>query len=536
MKTLHMLLLLLGFSISLHAQSFNIIDYGAVADGKTPCTEAINKAISAASEAGGGTVYAPAGTWLSGTIFLKSHVTLHLESGCTILGSTDLAEYPIRIPGIRSYTDNYTKRSLVYAENQQHIGIEGKGTLDGHGGSFPIVYGGEKDYIRPYLIRIIGCKDVRINDITMQNSAMWNQHYLACEQVQLNNVRVWNFCNYNNDGVDIDGCRDVTISNSFFYSIDDGITLKSTSAHPCEGVVITNCISASRSSGIKMGTETNGGFKDITISNCSILPVPKDAPRPVHGNREGLTAIELLIADGGTMDGVTINNMTIKGYIVPIGVILCARGRRYLPTPTNEPERLPVGAIRNVSLSNIIATGAEKNCGILLAGVEGHCLENVSLSNILIKNAGKGSAETTLVDVKEHTYDYPQAAFWGELPGYGLYARHIRGLNINNVQFQTEAEDGRHAMVLDDVHQAKLSNISCMSAVGNAAILKLKDAQQVLVNGWQPQSEQGAFLKLEGNQNQHIGLMNNDFRKVKQVIEKPSHTSAKVIRMAGNIE
>ena len=184
-------------------------------DGQTLCTEPIQKAIDACAVAGGGTVWMSAGTYRSGTLFMKSDVTLHLTPGSTLLGSTNLADYPPTTPAIQSRVNLYCSRSLIYAENLDRIAIEGAGTLDGSGAAFfkkkPVTY-----LDRPFLLRVINCRDVRVENVRMQNSGCWNQHYLACEGVLVRGIHVWNYVNDNNDGIDIDGCRDVIVTQSCF--------------------------------------------------------------------------------------------------------------------------------------------------------------------------------------------------------------------------------------------------------------------------------------------------------------------------------
>jgi len=524
---------------ALGVDTLSILDFGAKGDGKNLCTSAIQQAIDAAAKAGGGVVTCPPGTWLTGTIFLKSHVTLRLQQGCTLLGSTNINDYPERIPAIRSYTDNYTRRSLIYAEGIDDIAIEGAGTLDGNGGLFPRKAGPKVDYLRPYLLRVINCRDVRVEGIFLKNSAMWTHHYFACERVRVTGVRVWAFANYNNDGIDIDGCRDVVVSKCFMASEDDGITLKSTSEHPCQSIVISDCAVSSRSSCIKLGTESMGGFRDVTIVNCTVNKVPSDAPKIFGDGRNGLVGIDLISADGGCLERVNISNVTIDGMLVPIGLRLGARGRGLVDSQrvpeSQRPARLPVGTFKDVSLANIVATGGGRNCGILLLGHPGHPLQNVSLANITVR--GKGGGEAKLADrpVPERAYDYPQPVSWGNLPGYGLYARHVRGLTVSNVRLQTAAPDARHGLVFDDVEDADLSGVACMPGKGTNAFLRLSTTRNVLVHGSQPRSSEGVFLKVDGSDSSGIVLLDNDFSQVKRVVETASDVPLNALRQAGNL-
>ena len=213
---------------------YDVRDYSAKPDGKTLCTKSIQKAIDACSQSGGGTVYLSPGTFLSGTIYFKSGVTLRLTAGSTLLGSKNLEDYPPTVQAFRSYTDNYTDKSLIYGENVERIAITGAGTIDGQGASFKGPY-----KVRPYLIRFIGCQNVTVKDITLRNSPMWVQHYLACDDVRVTGITVRSLVNHNNDGINIDSCRRVVISDCNIESGDDAIVLKSTSARICRDVVVS---------------------------------------------------------------------------------------------------------------------------------------------------------------------------------------------------------------------------------------------------------------------------------------------------------
>ena len=176
-------------------QRFNARDFGAVGDGSKLDTAAIQAAIDAAAKSGGGTVVLPPGTYLSGTLFLKSGVHLYLEAGCVLLGSKDVADYPENRPAKRSWTDRLVCRSLIAGEKLKNIAIRGQGTIDGQGAGFGVKY-----LVRPYLIRLVECEDVLVEGVHLRNSAMWLQHYLACERVTIRGVTVFNFATRNNDG------------------------------------------------------------------------------------------------------------------------------------------------------------------------------------------------------------------------------------------------------------------------------------------------------------------------------------------------
>jgi len=437
---------------------YDVRDYGAKADGKTLSTESIQKAIDECSKAGGGTVYLPPGTFLSGTIYFKTGVTLKLAAGCTLLGSAELKDYPPTVPAFRSYTDNYTDKSLIYGENVERIGIVGDGIIDGQGASFKGPY-----KVRPYMIRFIECRNVTVKDVTIKNSPMWVQHYLACDDVRIAGVTVRSLVNANNDGIDIDSCRRVVISDCNIESGDDAIVLKSTSARVCTDVVITNCVLSTRCNALKMGTESNGGFQNIAISNCVI-----------YNTR--LAGVALEIVDGGTMDRVVVSNITMNGVGAPIFVRLGNRAR-----PFKEGMETPgIGAMRNITISNIEATGANPT-GCAISGLPEAALENVTLSNVRLSFEGGGTKADAARAIPEKPTDYPEYAMFGKLPAYGLYCRHVKGLKLLNVQLQVAKPDQRHAVVLEDVEEALVDGLDAPLGPDAETMIQLTDVKKVLI-------------------------------------------------------
>jgi polygalacturonase len=418
---------------------YDIRRFGAVAGQKELCTAAIQKAIDACAAAGGGTVYIPPGKFTSGTLALKSYVTLELEAGATLLGSTNPRDYPQRLPALRSYTDKYVCQALIYAENAERIGIRGRGTIDGQGAAFR--WPEYRD--RPYLIRFVSCRDVRVEGVHLRNSAMWMEHYLACERVTIDGITVWNHSTCNNDGIDIDACRDVTLRDSVFDSDDDAICLKSTLDRPCENVVISNCIARSHCNAIKMGTESNGGFQNVAITNCAVQS-PRES-KPVYGIPRGMAGIALEIVDGGRLDRVAISNITIRDVAVPIFLRLGNRARPF----TKDGPKPAVGTFRNVTITGVVATGMS-TMGCAIAGIPGHKIENVCLADLNLQFEGGGQAASGK-PVPEQETKYPESRMFGTLPAYGFYCRHVQGITFSNVRLGLDKPDPRPALVTDDV-------------------------------------------------------------------------------------
>jgi len=418
---------------------FRPTDYGAKADGITLCTKAIQEAIDACEREGGGTVRLEGGRFLSGTLFLKTGVTLDVSKDAVLLGSTDLGDYPATRPNYRSYTDNYTERSLMYGENLRNVSITGKGVIDGQGAAFE----GEWKQ-RPYLIRLVTCENVSVQDITLRNSPMWMQHYLACDGVTLQRVRVHNHCNRNNDMVDIDGCKDVLIEECVGDSDDDGITLKSTSARPCENVTIRNCTVSSHCNAIKCGTESNGGFKNVTITNCTVRPSADT--EPIFGKPTGLAGIALEIVDGGVMENVTVSDIDIEGTLAPVFVRLGDRARPFV----KGGPRPEVGVLRNVTIRNVKATGASV-MGCPIAGLPGHPIQGLTLDNLTLSFAGGGEEDDKIRKFDEKAGEYPECRMFApRLPAFGLYCWHVEGLTLRDLELTTESPDARPAVVVED--------------------------------------------------------------------------------------
>ena len=453
------LLSLLAMASALGAEKvYDVRDCGAKADGKTLCTGAIQKAIDQCSKDGGGTVYLAPGTFLSGTIYIKTGVTLRLDAGCTLLGSKDLKDYPPTVQVFRSYTDNYTDKSLIYAENAERIAIIGRGTIDGQGASFEGPY-----KVRPYIIRFIECRNVTVENITIRNSPMWVQHYMACDDVRITGLTVRSLVNRNNDGINIDSCHRVVISDCNISSGDDAIVLKSTSARVCRDVTVSNCIVSSRCNGLKMGTESNGGFKNIVMTGCSIYDTR-------------LAGVALEIVDGGTMDRVVVSNITMDKIGAPIFLRLGNRARPF----KKDMERPGIGAMRNITISNIEATGANPT-GCAISGLPEAKIENVTMSNLRLSFDGGGTKADAGRTVDEKPEDYPEYSMFGKLPAHGLYCRHIKGLKLLNVQLQLAKGDQRSAVVLEDVEDAFIDCLDAQSSPGAGEVIRLTRVKEVFV-------------------------------------------------------
>lgn len=414
------------------AAVWNVTAHGATGDGSRLETAALQSAIDACAAAGGGTVVFPSGRYLTGALVLRSNITLHLAPGAVLLASPKLAHFPEMRSSLRSYVDNYTQRSLLFGDNLENVAIEGGGAIDGQGASFPGPY-----LVRPFLVRILRSRNVRVSGITFRDSPMWVQHYLHCEGVLIHGVTVTSNVNRNNDGIDIDSCERVRISDCDINSGDDAIVLKSTTPRRTKNVTISNCVLRSHCNALKLGTESNGGFENIAISNCAIYDTR-------------LAGIALETVDGGALEQVAISGILMDGVGAPVFMRLGDRGRPHEPGAP----RPPAGVLRNVILRDIQAMRAGPT-GCAIAGIPGHPLDHITLDNIRLEFASPGKPQYTRVP--EFAEKYPEHGMFGALPAHGFYCRHVRDLHLRNVTAVPAKGEQRPALVVDDVEGLDLT-------------------------------------------------------------------------------
>jgi len=516
LKILWVLITGILFSFTCNAKSnplvFNILDYKAKGDGVTLNTKSIQAAIDACSKSGGGTVWFPAGRFVSGTIYLKSHVTLSLDAGAVLEGSKNLKDYPVTISKVRSYTDNYTNKSLIYAEGLENIAITGHGTLDGNGADFIASDDLMKrdlsaSYkVRPFMIRIINCRDILVRDVTIVNSPMWVQHYLLCEDVSIDGITVDSRVNHNNDGIDIDGCSRVRISNCNIGSGDDAIVLKSTLDTPCKNVTITNCVLSSDCNAFKLGTETNGGFENIVFNNSTIYDT--------H-----LAGITLQLVDGGTLERVSVSNITMNNVGTAIFIRLGNRARPYndsLPKPG-------MGMLSHVIIDNILATDIGMT-GCSITGLPGYMVEDIALSNISITFEGGGTKELEGREIPELPAAYPEHNMFGALPAYGFYLRHGRNIRFDNIELGFNNPDARPAIICDDIEALSMKSIFAKTD-GNAPVFEFIGVKNAFIRSCIAPYSTGTFLHLKGSMSEHVSLIGNDLRDAKKPFESSNHSS-----------
>ncbi|MDE6479281.1 MAG: glycoside hydrolase [Muribaculaceae bacterium] len=441
----HLILSMLALgSLPISARNFDITDYGAVSDTAHLSTLAIQKAIDACSQSGGGRVLVPSGDYKTGSLQLRSNVHMYLEDGATIYGSTDINDYQPQTSSYVSLRTGMPTIQLIYADSVENVSITGFGTIDGRGSAFPKLSWNDEGITRPHLLRIIRGKDIRVSGITMKNSGCWMQHYLACDRLRIDGITVFNRNNYNNDALDLDGCHNVTVSNMIADSDDDAITLKSTSPRLCEDIVISNCVVSSHCNAIKLGTETNGGFRNIIIRGIAVKP-SDDQSSQFFGYPGGVghSAISLEIVDGGIMDNIDISDITVCGTESPIFIRLADRARPYSKDHPVEG----IGSISGVVLHDILIDDAGPT-GSSITGVAGHPVSDIQLHDIRIRHAG--GQPVIPVPTDEKIKEYPESTMWGILPAQGFWINHAKDIHFRNISVEAKSPDARPIYKMDD--------------------------------------------------------------------------------------
>ncbi len=474
--------ILMPVSLKATGINYNVRDYGAKGDGKTIDSEAINKAIEAAAGAGGGTVYFPAGNYLSYSIRLKSHISLYLDQGCTIVAAdfvpTNKQNYdeaePFAGTTYQDYGHSHWHNSLIWGENLEDISIMGPGTLYGKGLTRNTP---RSPTMGNKAIALKLCRNVILKDFTITYGGHFGILATGLDNFTIDNLKM----DTNRDGMDIDCCRNGHISNCSVNSPwDDGIVLKTSYAlgylRSTENISIANCNVSGFDRGtfingtymrneyknvpdhqgptgrIKFGTESNSGFKNITITNC------------VFNFCRGL-ALETV--DGGDIEDVTISNITMRDIVnSPIFLRLGARLRG--------PEGTKIGTFHRVMISNMMVYNADSHFASIIAGLPGHPVEDIKLHDIRIFYRPIDSAESKIQKVvPEYEKDYPEPERFKVLPAYGFFIRHAKNIEMNNVQVSFMGKETRPPFILDDVDGISLNNVKAANP-DNVSVLQLK--------------------------------------------------------------
>ncbi len=457
--TIYITIVLLFFASAIGAKDYYITDFGVNTEGITLCTRSIQRAIDAVNERGGGRLVFPAGRYQTGTVYVKSNVTLHLEAGAVIYGSMNPFDY---VKG------GYTGWSaLIFAYKQDNIGITGTGTINGRGFEMAnnmmsfIHYGIIKDAMkydrpdeRPHNIYFRECNNVTITDIMLRDPVGWNQTYDQCKNVYVDNIKVEANAYWNNDGIDIVDCDGVVIKNSWFDAADDVICFKSHDANSiCQNVVVDNCVGRSGANGLKFGTVSRGGFRNFKVTNVTIYDTYR-------------SAITFAAVDGALIENIEVDGLKSinSGNVIYLRIgDRWSQGKRpsmknirisnvYAEVPDFKPDagynyEGPVEDLpRNISPASI-------------SGMPGNPIQDITLKNVTIVYPGggdpfyakRGHTPADLDAIPELLDAYPEFSYWKELPAWGFYIRHVEGITFDNVVLTAKVPAYRPAIVMDDV-------------------------------------------------------------------------------------
>jgi hypothetical protein len=499
-----------GDDKSLGAKIYNIRDFGAAGDGATLDTIAIQAAIDACNRDNGGIVFVPAGNFLIGTIELKSNVTLRLAPAGRLLGSDDISHYHAG-NNIPAGNGNIV---LISAANAENVSIEGTGMIDGQGEKF---LPGAKDdgerepgRTRAHLMVFFRCKNLRLRDAFFHNSSYHCVRILQCSYVSIDGVRIHNRVIFNNDGFHLNSSEHVKISNCDVVCEDDACALFGSNRN----VTVTNCTFSSRWSVFRFG---GGQCENVAVSNCLIYDT--------FG-----CPIKMQVSSGDRLENMIFSNLVMTNVTGPIYIGLGSAPRNAL-----NPDQIRAGGIvRNIQFCGIRATVAAKpdlanfpylpgtpisdiypgehHTCLNLTSVAGQFIENIVLSDVHVIYAGGGTAEMAALR------DVPQVSggeyfACGILPAYGLFARNVRGLTLNNVRFETASPDLRPGVVFDHVQDAAVNSLNVQGNKDADSLLRFTDSRDVLLSASRVLTPAAVFLQVEGADNGNITIDGGDISK-----------------------
>lgn len=486
-------------------KTYNIKDYGAIGDGLAMNTVSIQKAIDEAAKNGGGNVLFPPGRFLTGVIELKSGVTIHLAEGAALLATARRIDYGAE-----------DASALIVATNQHNIGITGKGTIDGQANEllkdiYVMLNAGTlkdsewktenpwhqvrpEERNRPKIIEFKNCDSIAIRGVFIKDGLCWVQNYQNCSNLVVDSIHVESNTFWNNDGIDLVDCKNVRLTHSFFNADDDGICLKSEDRdRRCENIYIADCRIRSSASGLKFGTASRGGFKNIRVRNITVFDTYR-------------SAIALEAVDGGVLEDVDIRNVVATNTGNALFIRL---GHRNKDSVISKVRRIHISNVKAAIPSGKPDKGYSMEGPLLryphnvfpssIAGLAANPVEEVVLDSIEIVYEGGASKDSAFVSVDslhtipENPTAYPEFSMFGELPAWGFYCRHVNGLTMKNIAIKYQKEDFRSAMVFDDVHRIGLEKISIRSGKSVPVIVLRKSKADYLKNIQLPVNDRGAI-------------------------------------------
>ena len=500
---------------SVEAQPWDVRRFGATGDGKTMDTRAVQSAIDSCHREGGGVVVFAAGcTFLIGTIYLKDHVTLCLHQHSAILGSENLIDYGNDV-GLSPFYPEPLDLCLIYAKDAIDIGITGEGSIIGHtqdNFTSPPGAQGRSVEQRPMLIRFEHCSQISISDVSLQRCGSWCVHLKQSQDIFLRSIRVHND---KQDGFDLESCQNVSISDCHLECGDDAIAITTSSSdYPARNITVTNCLLRSRWAGIRFGPLSRGNFENIAVSNCVFYDC----------NGGG---IKLGMYEGAEIRDCVFDNLVMDQVSAPVSIFIATWPEIGSTAPN--PAMMPVGRIRDLQFRGfqvVTKKGAPEprpdlGSTIFLQGHPQSPIENIVLENINVTFSGGGtqaqSSRRNIVDMNE--IDYRKDGYWtddkstwGVPPAYGLYARHLKGLVMENIRFGLANPDRRSALYLSDSEDIRITGLEAACDPVDAEVITARNCVGLMLSEIEARPKAAALVRIEGPRSDRIALASNDAR------------------------
>lgn len=482
------------------------IEHGIKGDGQTVNTGAIQKLIDRCSDLGGGVISFPAGQYVTGTILLKDGVTIRLEDDSELLGSTDISDYQMVDP-FRTGNNAPMGYCFVGAVDAKNVGITGKGIINGRGSE--VLKSGGKER-RPFLVRFVRTEGIVLEGVKLMNSTAWTAHFFACKKIRIDRVSINSRGLGNNDGFDLDCSQDVILTNCDIDTGDDGLCFKTTwSQMACRDIVVKGLRITSNHAGIKFGTESMAPFENIKISDCYIF-----------NTRNG--GIKINSVDGAEIRNVDISGIVMDNVRTPLLVRL---GSRLNVFRKESDRQQPTGTIDRVTIRNLKAKAAaeaqlDPPTGILITGVPEHYITNLVLENIDISLVGGGTHEDARHMVPEAEKEYPEVRTFGPtIPAWGIWARHVDGLKIKNVNLTLDNPDLRPAFIVQDGKDVEISRCRIPVSNGSESVIRFEDVAGGRVERIRAQGKADSFVRIEGDMSQDVRVDKNKLEGMEKTVE-----------------
>ena len=521
------------------ASVYNIRKYGAKGDGVALDTAALQAAIDACYQNGGGTVLVPSGTFQIGAVELKSNVTLHIAAAGKLLGTADGKQYHAvdRIPLSGDSTLIDGNWALLFAVDATNVTIEGEGEIDGQGAQFhsairgtppPSGLGGNR---RPYHLLFYRCDRLTIRNIALVDGAYHSIRVIQSKHVHIDGLYIHNRVNGNNDGFHFISAEYVTINNCTVLSQDDACAMFGS----CKFITVTNSVFSTRWSVFRFG---GGVAENISISNCVLYDV-FGCPIKFQGN------------EGSRFENISFANLVLQQVTGPIHISVGPRTRQNEHVdeglqPTVPKEANPAVA-RNISFSNIHGTvttdppqlsetqlTSKANPGERFSCITLNCIgdatmENISFNDIHLTFGGGGTAEDAA------RRDLPKIAgeyfMLGTMPAYGFYARNSRGLTLQNIRFQVSTPEMRPAVIFDHAEDVAVNGLGVQANPAAESALRCINSKQILLTASRLLSPAAVFLQLEGTENENIKIDGGDVSKAKTVVAYKNGATKKMVQL-----